>query len=293
MWAYFGSKFYQSPWIETFIPTDIEAYVEPFGGAFWVYLKSQLGTNVMAYPNLRTIVYNDLNKNNVNAWRAISQFPNEMLKICQDMYLDAWDHEVYKQFMIDLNVPVNDGVENRMDEFELLKIPDCQRAMKYMYALSVTFAGASMTRTRTVVPRGREKQFHSIINRLKDNPTRLKLKAITHVDCKDFRDCIVRYDRPGTFFYCDPPYFGGVAQYNSDTFGKRGHTNVREHEYLSYVLKGMKGRWALSYYEFPQLSEWFPKDKYRWAMREFNHGGQGRELEQPKDKAKEILIMNY
>jgi DNA adenine methylase len=32
-----------------------------------------------------------------------------------------------------------------------------------------------------------------------------------YIDHLDFRRCIKNWDRPDTFFYCDPPHFGATA----------------------------------------------------------------------------------
>ena len=57
MISYIGGKARISKWIVPFIPKDIETYVEPFSGMFWVFFKMDL----IKYPNLKTVVYNDFN----------------------------------------------------------------------------------------------------------------------------------------------------------------------------------------------------------------------------------------
>ena len=54
----------------------------------------------------------------------------------------------------------------------------------------------------------------------------------------------------------------------------------------------MKGRFSLSYYDFPQLSEWFPKDKYHWEMKEFAKASMAMSGKE-QIKGSELLIMNY
>ena len=55
MISYIGGKARISKWIVPYIPRDIETYVEPFGGMYWVFFKTKLNE----YPNLKTVVYND------------------------------------------------------------------------------------------------------------------------------------------------------------------------------------------------------------------------------------------
>ena len=45
-----------APWIHSFIPSGIETYVEVFGGAFWVYMKSDVDN-----PLAKQHIYNDFN----------------------------------------------------------------------------------------------------------------------------------------------------------------------------------------------------------------------------------------
>ena len=54
----------------------------------------------------------------------------------------------------------------------------------------------------------------------------------------------------------------------------------------------VKGRFAMSYYFFPQLEEWFPRDKYRWVEMEFTKGA-GAIKGKAQTKSTELLIMNY
>ena len=42
MISYIGGKARIGKWIVPYIPKDIETYVEPFGGMFWVFFKTNL-----------------------------------------------------------------------------------------------------------------------------------------------------------------------------------------------------------------------------------------------------------
>ena len=60
--SYIGGKSRIGTWIRNYIPNDIETFVEPFSGMFWVFFRLELSN----YPNLKTVVYNDFNPLNVN-----------------------------------------------------------------------------------------------------------------------------------------------------------------------------------------------------------------------------------
>jgi len=64
------------------------------------------------------------------------------------------------------------------------------------------------------------------------------------------------------------------------------------HERLAKILQNTKAKWALSYYDYPELSEWFPKDKYVWANKEFFRSSASFS-ENKEIKGNELLIFNY
>lgn len=63
---------------------------------------------------------------------------------------------------------------------------------------------------------------------------------------------------------CDPPYFNREHLYSFNEFSRA------DHERVANVIKAAKGRSLLSYYRYPELEEWFPKDRYTWDQKEFN-----------------------
>ena len=66
MLSYIGGKSKIGKWIVPFIPNDIETYVEPFSGMFWVFYNMDL----KKYPNLTKVVYNDFNPLNYNLFKC-------------------------------------------------------------------------------------------------------------------------------------------------------------------------------------------------------------------------------
>ena len=106
------------------------------------------------------------------------------------------------------------------------------------------------------------------------------------VENMDFEDVIKKYDSPTTYFYCDPPYYKTEDYYANHSFG------IETHERLATSLKSMKGKFSLSYYDFPQLSEWFPKEDYVWESKSFAKAAMAKAGKE-QTKGIELLIMNY
>jgi len=113
-----------------------------------------------------------------------------------------------------------------------------------------------------------------------------KMNKITKVENLDYTDLILKYDSPTTFFYVDPPYWKTENYYSNHDFDSEDHNTLMTH------LKLIKGKFALSYYDFPLLSDWLPKNEYKWEEREFSKAA-GATKGKKQNKGTELLIMNY
>ena len=76
------------------------------------------------------------------------------------------------------------------------------------------------------------------------------------MECLDFPDLIEKYDRPWTFFYCDPPFVDSENIYVA-SFEKQ------DHKRLAKILKNIKGRFILSYNDHPEIWELYKGLKFR------------------------------
>jgi DNA adenine methylase len=113
-----------------------------------------------------------------------------------------------------------------------------------------------------------------------------KLKNIDKLYNEDFEVILQKEDSEDTLFYLDPPYFGKEKFYANHNFG------INDHKRMADALKKIKGRFIVSYYYYPELEEWFPKDKYHWGQKDYtNTSGaiKGKEVK----IGTEILIMNF
>ena len=72
--------------------------------------------------------------------------------------------------------------------------------------------------------------------------------ANTVIENQDFEVLIKHYDRPDSFFYCDPPYY--TSEYVYDC----GFT-WEDHLRLKKALSECKGKWLISYNDCPEIRE--------------------------------------
>jgi DNA adenine methylase len=95
----------------------------------------------------------------------------------------------------------------------------------------------------------------------------------------DFRALIKRYDRPGTLFYLDPPYYNCEGDYGADLFKRDDFTD------LATILEALKGRFILSLNDVPEVRELFSWAKIKAVKTTYSVGGGKR-----SKQAGEVII---
>lgn len=291
MISYFGGKNRMSNFITPYIPENITTYVEVFSGAFWIYFNGYFNDNVK-------IIYNDLNVHISNVFscsKNYNRFIQEIESALNGGWLDpqSTNHDeivsFYKEKYYEI---VHDKSENNFLDNWNFSIPDYDKAVKYAFMITSAFngcfpraagfSGISKSKNKT------RSKLEVFLDKLKNEKFQNKLDKISLIETLDFEELIKKYDSESTFFYLDPPYknkekFYGV---NNDNFGSEGH------ERLSNILKNIKGRFALSYYMYDDLNEWYPNDKFIWEKEEFFRSSASFSKSE-EEKGEELLIMNY
>jgi DNA adenine methylase len=194
-------------------------YVEPFAGGAQVFFHKE--------PS-KVEVLNDLDGEIVNFFRICQQHHEELLR--------------YLKFM----------VVSRM-WFEMLKttdpaiLTDVQRAARYFYILKGSFASLV-----------RHPNYHwHVVQPPGFNPERLpQLIENTHrrlgrvqIECLPYEEVLQRYDRTGTLFYCDPPYYGRKLY--------RHNLENSEFKLLAERLGKIRGKFILSLNDVPEVRALF------------------------------------
>ena len=279
MLSYIGGKSKIGKWIVPFYDKDMETYVETFGGMYWCFFNMDL----KQYPNLKKVVYNDFNPLNYNLFKCV-QNPEELLKAinsieCQQFGVEVTPAHLKEQFIsfqaeiFGENFKVNPG--------------DYEVAAKYVYILTQVFSGSKPETSSYIDLKGKYKSKYLTFRDKLSKPDWVEhFLKITDVENMDFADVINKYDSSNTYFYVDPPYWKTENYYSNHDFDRN------DHERLANSLKSMEGKFSLSYYDFPLLSEWFPKDNYTWEMKQFAKAAAAKKGKS-QNMGEELLIMNY
>ena len=146
-------------------------------------------------------------------------------------------------------------------------LTDLQRAARFVYLQKNAFGGKLEGRN---------------FGMSKDRPSRFRasdvgsdliaagrrLEAVT-IEQLDWSEFIARYDRAGTLFYLDPPYFGCEGDYGPDLF------DVGQFEAMAEQLGRLKGRFILSLNDRPRVREIFAAFRIEEAATHYGLAGKG------------------
>ena len=188
-------------------PRNYKRYIEVFGGAGWVLFHKPPGNDFE--------VFNDFNGNLVNLYRCVREQPEALRDELRYMLNSRLDFEYMKGMLHSRAV-----------------LPDVRRAA-YYYAL-IRYSYAAGTSTFGSQPHAMWNNFPLI----ESAAGRLQKVVIENKDCVKL---IRQYDRPESFFYCDPPY------YNADQYYEAVSSDGFDHAGLADALLGIKGKFLLSY----------------------------------------------
>lgn len=218
--------------------TPHAAYVEPFVGMGGVFLRRAQRPAVE--------VINDVSGDVVNLFRILQRHPEALLRELR------WRPAMRVEF-------------DRLRGSRPQDQTDVERAAGFLYLQRLAYAGKVKGRSFGVDP----SQAHAFdIGRLEPRLTKLHARlAGVVIENLDWTDCLTVYDRPGTLFYLDPPYWGSEDDYGSGLFPPA------DFERLSAALEALQGRFILSINDVPEIREIFAWADLQAVATRYSIGG--------------------
>ncbi len=218
---------------------DHQCYVEVFSGAAALFFMKEPSD---------VEVLNDINGDLVNLYRVVKHHLEEL----------------YKQFKWVLTSRQNwDWLQATAVE----TLTDVQRAARFLYLQKLAFGGLVENQTFGTATTSRPRfNLLTLEQDLVDAHMRL---INTTIEKLDWRECIRRYDRPHTLFYCDPPYW--------DTEGYGVGFPWGEYEALSELASSIQGHMVISINNHPDIREQFSALPCKTVDYKYTVGGGGRE----------------
>ncbi len=241
-----GGKSNQAKRICQLFP-DHTCYVELFAGA---------ANLLFVKPRARTEVVNDVNAQLTTLFRVVRFHPREFLR---ELAL---------------------ATHSRADFIDYKAQPgltDIQRAARTWLIIKASFGGKGEVLGYGTTGRAcfRRSAFNAVRRCHK------RLDGV-YVENLDFADCIKRYDRKHTFFYCDPPYLE-TARYQADF-------TIEDQHRLAAALKKIKGKFLLSINDHPEIRKLYKGLPKKVVSVKYTIS---REKTAEAQNRKELIIANY
>lgn len=161
-------------------------------------------------------------------------------------------------------------------------LTDLERAVRFLYLQRLAFGGKVEGRSFGVD--GRQPARFDVTKlgpQLDELHDRL---AGVVIECLPFDRLIQAYDRPGTLFYLDPPYWGTEHYYGREAFCRA------DFERLAVQLEGVQGRFLMSLNDVPGVRETFARFQIEAVATLYHVGGGASTQGKAVGEAGELLI---
>jgi DNA adenine methylase len=216
--SYIGGKNRLASLIISQIPPH-KTYVEPFAGGAQVFFHK---------PPSKVEILNDLSDDIVNFFRVCQSHSPELIRYVQHMVAARTWFELLQ----------------KMDPKVLT---DVQRAARFFFLQKVDYGGLVAHRNFALQVVQSTHWNPERIPKLIENTAR-RLQN-TQIESLPYEQIIRKCDRPSTFFYLDPPYYGK----------KLYQFNFKEEDFreLARLLAGLKGKFILSLNDVPEVRSIF------------------------------------
>lgn len=213
-------------------------YVEPFAGAGGIYFLKE--------PS-KVEVLNDINGEIMNLYRVVQHHMQEL----------------YSQFKW---VLVSRDNWNWLQLTPVETLTDIQRAARFIYLQKMAF-GARVDKPNFGTAATAPPKFNLLTLERDLEAAHMRLHR-TYIENRDWQYIIKKYDRPGTVFYIDPPYWQTIG-YGVD-FG------WEQYEQLRSLADTIQGRMIISINDHPDIRELFKGLEVKSVDYQYTVGGAGK-----------------
>jgi DNA adenine methylase len=172
------------------------------------------------------------------------------------------------------------------DEFARFKaenpesLTDIQRAVRFYFLLKTGYASRIYKPSFSVATSSRPRLN---LLRVEEELSAVHLRlSRVYVENRPYVDIITRFDKPGTFFYLDPPYYGCEDYYGPGIFFREDFLKLRD------ILAGVQGKFILSINDVAEIRTLFKAYCIQSVATSYTSGGGDK-----RKAVKELLIGNY
>lgn len=229
-----------------------KCYCEVFAGAAWMLFKK---------PESKVEVINDINLDLVTLYRVIQHHLEEFVRYFKWVLVSREEFE-------------------RLKRVDPSTLTDIQRAARFYYLIRTRFR-SMLESPMMEISAGQRPKLNLL--RIEEDLSMAHLRLTrVYVENLPFLRLIDRYDKPETFFYVDPPYYGCENDYGKGLFQRS------DFDALAARLGKVKGKFIMSINDTPEIRKLFADFRIKAVTTRYSVGTAKRD-----QAVTELLIMNY
>ncbi|MFA7685150.1 MAG: Dam family site-specific DNA-(adenine-N6)-methyltransferase [Syntrophales bacterium] len=251
--AYMGGKSLLANKIIPKIP-EHKCYVEVFAGAAWLLFKKEETVSDVE-------IINDINLDLVTLYRVVKHHLEEFIR--------------YFKWIL---VSRDEFYRFRKEAPETLT--DIQRAVRFYYLLKLGYAARIKDPSFSVATTSKPRLN---LLRIEEELSAVHLRlSRVYIENRSYAEVFARFDKPDTFFYVDPPYYGCEDYYGNGIFNRDDFLKLRD------ILAGINGRFILSINDVDHIRDLFSNFHIETVETSYSAAGANK-----KKHVNELLITNY
>lgn len=249
--SYLGGKSLLANKIITRMP-EHTCYCEVFAGAAWLLFKKE---------ESKVEIINDINTDLVTLYRVVKNHLEEFIR-----YL-KWILVARDEF-------------DRFRKENPETLTDIQKAVRFYYLLKTGY-GSRIKNPTISISTLRKSNFNLL--RIEEELSAVHLRlARVYVENMHYERLIERFDKPSTFFYLDPPYYGCEDYYGDGIFDREDFSRIAE------LLANTQGKFIMSINDNSQIRSIYRQFHIEEVSTNYLVGGSNK-----KKSVTELLITNY
>ncbi len=251
--AYLGGKSLLTRKIIPKIP-EHNCYVEVFAGAAWLLFKKEENTSDVE-------IINDINLDLITLYRVVKHHLEEFIR--------------YFKWIL---VSRDEFYRFRREEPETLT--DIQRAVRFYYLLKLGYAARIKAPAFSIATTSKPRLN---LLRIEEELSAVHLRlARVFIENRPYAEVLSRFDKPDTFFYVDPPYYGCEDYYGDGIFSRDDFVKLRD------ILAGLSGKFILSINDVDHIRDLFRDFRVETVETSYSAAGAHK-----KKHVNELLVTNF
>lgn len=228
-----------------------QTYCEVFAGAAWVLFKK---------PESKVEIINDINSELTNLYRCVKHHLTELVLQFRWMLVARDEFDRF------LATPAE-------------TLTDIQRAARFFF-LSKSSFGAKVHKPTFGISATGAPRLNLL--RIEEDLSEAHLRlARVFIENRPYDQVLQRFDKAGTLFYVDPPYWGCEGDYGEGLFSRDDFAR------LAAILGRLKGKFILSLNDTPGVRETFADFRVEAVKTRYTISAAGNQA------VGEVLITNF